>query len=988
MASIIPLPSTRVSSMLVRQRLLAQMQGDQLDLFRLQNQVSTGQRFTLPSEDAPAARRAMTLQRLLERKSQIGSNIETGQSFLKSTDVALNNVAGLLGDIRGLALGVSGTTSTDTERQAAITEINRAIEQLVSVGNTQFRGRYLFAGSQTNVEPYSYDGANVTYKGDNKSIQAYSDLGVLFSTNASGQSVFGGISNEVLGGIDLNPEITSDTPLSSLRGGKGISANGAIQVSDGTNSSIVDISHAATVGDVVRLIEANPPAGRRVSATITGQGLTLQLDPAGGGNLSVKEVNSGKAASELGILNTVGTLTNPLVGTDLNPLVTKTTSLSSLLGAKAQTRLESAGSNNDLLIRASVNGPQYNGATVQFVDDELLRATPGVPKGSEYAQYSTTARAASASLQFSGTGNDLTLTANAAGTAFNNVNIVVNSQAGLGSTPSVNYNASSKQLTVTIDSAAGTTTVGDVMNAINAEGTFTATPDLSAEGVGSHDPLSFIQPSDALNVQGNTGNSGGAANTLYVFIRNNASSANNVAAAINAQGTFNATIDASDTAFAAQAGTQPVSVNATATLSGGSGEPLDLASGIRVVSGEATYTLSFNEAKTVEDMLNIINGSDAGLQAEINADGSGINLRSRLSGANLQIGENGGRTASQLGIRSFNGDTRLADLNRGAGVPTRRDAYQQNIPDIVNDFTIAASDGVGGTVNLDIDTAGAKTVQDVIALINGHASNNTGGVQITATLSADGNGIDLTDGGGQPYTITTGGQTAPAGFLSNLPNVVNDFRLTLGSGPGATHLDFDVSAAKTVQDVIDQINNRPENSPTPVVAARLNATGNGIEIINLSGNPITVTASEGSQAAEYLGLVAPDATSATSASGTLSGTDKNYLDTPSVFTTLIRLKDALGANDIKAIEDAISGIDADLERVTFSRSEVGARQQALDVTQKNLEDEDVQLRTALSDEMEVDLVEAISNLTARQVSLEASLRVTGSILQMSLLNYL
>lgn len=986
MASIIPLPSTRVSSLLVRQRLLAQMQGDQLDLFRLQNQVSTGQRFTLPSEDAPAARRAMTLQRLLERKTQIGSNLATGQSFLKSTDVALNNVAGLLGDIRGLALGVSGTTSTNTERQAAITEINRAIEQMVSVGNTQFRGRYLFAGSQTNVEPYSYNGSHVTYHGDNKSIKSFSDLGVLFSTNASGQDVFGGISKDVLGGLDLNPEVTADTPLSSLRGGKGISANGAIQISDGTNSTIVDISHAATMGDVVRLIEANPPTGRRVSATITGQGLTLQLDAAGGGNLSVKEVNSGKAASELGILNTVGTLTNPLVGTDLNPLVAKTTELNSLLGSKANARLESPGSNNDLLIRASVNGAQYNGATIQLVDDELLRASAGVGKGSEYAEYSTTARAAEASLQFSGAGNDLTLTANATGVAYNDVNIVVASQVGLGSTPTVAYNSTSKQLTITIDAAPGTTTVGDVMTAINAEGTFTATPDASADA--THNPASFIQPSDAFNLQGNTGNSGGAANTLYVFIKNNASNANNVAAAINAQGAFTATIDQSDTTSSAQSGTQVVSVNSTATTDGGAGESLDLANGIQVVSGQATYTLKFDQARTVEDMLNIINGSEAGLEAEINADGSGINLRSRLSGANLQIGENGGRTATQLGIRSFTGETRLAELNRGAGVPTRRDAYEQNIPDIVNDFTIQASDGGGGTVDLAIDTAGAKTVQDVIALINNHASNNTGGVQITAALSADGNGIDLTDGGGQPYTITTGGETAPAGFLSNLPNVVNDFRITLGSGPGATHLDFDVSAAQTVQDVIDQINNRPENSGTPVVAARLNASGNGIEIINLSGNPLTITASEGSQAAEYLGLVAADATSATSATGTLSGTDQNFLDASSVFTTLIRLKDALASNDIKAISDAISQIDVDLDRVTFARSEVGARQQALDVTQKNLEDEDVQLRTALSDEIEVDLVEAISNLTARQVSLEASLRVTGSILQMTLLNYL
>jgi flagellar hook-associated protein 3 FlgL len=74
--------------------------------------------------------------------------------------------------------------------------------------------------------------------------------------------------------------------------------------------------------------------------------------------------------------------------------------------------------------------------------------------------------------------------------------------------------------------------------------------------------------------------------------------------------------------------------------------------------------------------------------------------------------------------------------------------------------------------------------------------------------------------------------------------------------------------------------------------------------------------------------------------------------------------------------------------VTFARSEVGARQQSLDITQQNLEEEDVQLRTALSDEIEVDIVEAISNLTARQISLEASLRATANILQLSLLNFI
>jgi flagellin-like hook-associated protein FlgL len=46
------------------------------------------------------------------------------------------------------------------------------------------------------------------------------------------------------------------------------------------------------------------------------------------------------------------------------------------------------------------------------------------------------------------------------------------------------------------------------------------------------------------------------------------------------------------------------------------------------------------------------------------------------------------------------------------------------------------------------------------------------------------------------------------------------------------------------------------------------------------------------------------------------------------------------------------------------------------------------LRTALSDEIDVDLIEAISNLTARQISLEASLRAMANVLELSLLNFL
>src|SRR5690606_15727957 len=100
MAAITPVPSTRVTDSLVRERLLTQLHADQAALFKLQTAISTGRRIACSSEDAPAAQRGISLQSLLERKAQVKENVGTSQSFLAATDVALANISGILSDVR------------------------------------------------------------------------------------------------------------------------------------------------------------------------------------------------------------------------------------------------------------------------------------------------------------------------------------------------------------------------------------------------------------------------------------------------------------------------------------------------------------------------------------------------------------------------------------------------------------------------------------------------------------------------------------------------------------------------------------------------------------------------------------------------------------------------------------------------------------------------------------------------------------------------
>ena len=136
-----------------RRRLLAQLQAEQKRLLAVEQQLGTGRRFQLASEDASSASRAMSLQRILETKQQLKTNVSASQSYLDATDTALSSVADLLSNARGLAVSAADSTTSDLEREAMALEIQATVQQLLDVGNQQFRGRYLFAGSESTQRP-------------------------------------------------------------------------------------------------------------------------------------------------------------------------------------------------------------------------------------------------------------------------------------------------------------------------------------------------------------------------------------------------------------------------------------------------------------------------------------------------------------------------------------------------------------------------------------------------------------------------------------------------------------------------------------------------------------------------------------------------------------------------------------------------------------------------------------------------------------------
>lgn len=1013
-APISSIPTTRVSDQLVRQRLLSQVQFDQNELYRLQNEVSTGQRLILPSDDPNAALRGVAIQNLINRKDQIKVNLTSSQGQLNAADAALGNISSVLNDIKSLALSSVGANASNAQRATAATQVDNAISQLLQTANQTVQGRRLFGGGSVADAPFQKSGSLVAYKGNTQSLLTYSDLDALFANNVDGDQAFGAITTPVVGVPQLSPALTESTRLADLNGGQGIS-RGSVAVSDGTNSSIVRLDGAATLGDVARLLEkyppgwdANPPSGRTLTARVTSTGLTLQLS---GGNLSVSEVAGGTTAGELGIKHLPLGSAGPLVGATVARRLTVTTPLSDLLGARSTAYVASSAINNDLVFEAAANGTTYNGTKIQFLDDDRFQAGPGVTAGNETATFSASATPAIASLALPGIDNDLILTATTAGTAYNDVSIDVVAQAGIGNSPTASYSAGPpKRLTLTIDNAGGTT-LGALVTAINAEGHFQATPDPTAGE--AYVAGGAVSATAAGTNRGNTFNSGGAANTLFVHIQSGSTTANQVVAAVNAAGLpFVARLDLAEANNGSGAiydsSTNPL---ATGTASGGSGKVIDLTSGLRINSAGVAYTVDLSAAKNVGDVLNAINSAGANVLAEINATGNGINLRSVLSGADFSVGENGGTTAADLGVRSLTAATTLGDLNHGLGVfktggtdfvVRRQDGVQLNVN---------LTSGIAASARLPATSTGAHNGL-LFSRIQAGVAGNSFQVAITDSGPGGGNAVSLA-GNTLSFNVDIGaGFTAQSAInlLHADPTLSAQFDAQLdkstdaandGSGNLAVSAPLNFSngqgQALTVGDVLSLINNDPVNlAAAAPVTARLATVGNGIELTNTDASGTTslqISGGTTTRTAIDLGLIPQgSATSGTptiaGATQTLSGSDVNPIEVHGVFSALLRLREALTANDTNAIGRATDLLDEASSHVVSTRSDVGLRLQTADALQSQLVQQQSDLKSALSQEIDADLTTVISDLVGKQTAYQASLRVSGSISQLTLLNFI
>ncbi|MGI6307413.1 MAG: flagellar hook-associated protein FlgL [Dethiobacteria bacterium] len=190
----------RITHRMLAQSVTRNVRDNLLALEKKAVQLSSGRCFNRPSQDPAGTYKVMRITGTgLYRNEQYQRNIGEGITWLTVTEDALADAISIMQRLKELAVYAANGTLTPEDRSMISPEAEELFNHLVSIGNTEVGGLYIFGGYQTQKPPYEKiindpDDPNdpgVQYLGDAGQREIEITPSQTLSINFTGIEVFG-----------------------------------------------------------------------------------------------------------------------------------------------------------------------------------------------------------------------------------------------------------------------------------------------------------------------------------------------------------------------------------------------------------------------------------------------------------------------------------------------------------------------------------------------------------------------------------------------------------------------------------------------------------------------------------------------------------------------------------------------------------------------------------------------------------------------------
>lgn len=225
----------RVTQSMLSNNLLRNLNTSYNKMSKYQEQLNSGKVISRPSDDPVVAVKGMGYRIDLDKNEQYQRNMSQANSWLDSTDEALDQVGSVLIRVKELVVQAANGTNTSDDREKINEEIKQIKQHIQDLANTKVAENYIFSGTNTSSPLFKEDGTiqtNADLSGLEKSIEVNVFDGIKMNININGVELFG----------DINSYMTElENLLSSGASGEEIGKTLSLDSSDGTNTTILGL---------------------------------------------------------------------------------------------------------------------------------------------------------------------------------------------------------------------------------------------------------------------------------------------------------------------------------------------------------------------------------------------------------------------------------------------------------------------------------------------------------------------------------------------------------------------------------------------------------------------------------------------------------------------------------------------------------------------------------------------------------------------------
>jgi flagellar hook-associated protein 3 FlgL len=183
-----------------RQSLL-NLQNVQEQIAQNTQRLTSNNQITSPGDDPTGTATILDFQNSIQANTQFLAQATSANGLLQSAADAFTSIISDANNLQVLAQDALGASSTAPGGMATMApQVDAIRTSLLAAANTQFQGKYIFAGTATTTQPFTDAGppsGAISYQGNLGIINLGVSATAMVATNIPGSTVFSGSANGV-----------------------------------------------------------------------------------------------------------------------------------------------------------------------------------------------------------------------------------------------------------------------------------------------------------------------------------------------------------------------------------------------------------------------------------------------------------------------------------------------------------------------------------------------------------------------------------------------------------------------------------------------------------------------------------------------------------------------------------------------------------------------------------------------------------------------